>query len=74
MICCRVTPGQKAKIVEIVKKSKLINATALAIGDGGNDVSMIREANVGIGIHGKEGSQAALSADYVLRRFRFLSC
>ena len=29
----------------------------LAIGDGANDVSMIQQANVGIGIAGKEGMQ-----------------
>jgi phospholipid-translocating ATPase len=30
---------------------------------------MIQEANCGIGILGKEGSHAALSADYVIHRF-----
>jgi phospholipid-translocating ATPase len=44
----------------------------LAIGDGGNDVSMIQEANVGVGIAGKEGMQASRAADYVLGQFRFL--
>jgi phospholipid-transporting ATPase len=38
----------------------------LAIGDGANDVNMITSANVGIGISGKEGQQAARSADYII--------
>lgn len=40
VICCRVTPLQKAQVVELVKKYK--NAVTLAIGDGANDVSMIK--------------------------------
>ncbi|KAH1005143.1 hypothetical protein HUJ04_006180 [Dendroctonus ponderosae] len=40
VICCRVTPLQKALVVELVKKSK--HAVTLAIGDGANDVSMIK--------------------------------
>lgn len=40
VICCRVTPLQKAQVVELVKKYK--KAVTLAIGDGANDVSMIK--------------------------------
>lgn len=40
VICCRVTPLQKAMVVELIKRSK--NAVTLAIGDGANDVSMIK--------------------------------
>lgn len=40
VICCRVTPLQKAKVVEMIKKNK--RAVTLAIGDGANDVSMIK--------------------------------
>lgn len=40
VICCRVTPLQKAQVVELVKKYK--QAVTLAIGDGANDVSMIK--------------------------------
>ena len=40
--------------------------TTLSIGDGANDVAMILEAHVGIGILGKEGQQAARSADYAI--------
>lgn len=44
----------------------------LSIGDGANDVSMIMEAHIGVGIRGKEGSQAARSADYAIGQFKFL--
>lgn len=43
-----------------------------AIGDGANDVSMILEAHIGIGLYGKEGRQAVRAADYALPRFKFL--
>lgn len=45
----------------------------LAIGDGANDVAMIQEANIGCGLYGLEGSQAAMSADYAFGQFRFLT-
>jgi P-type E1-E2 ATPase len=44
----------------------------LSIGDGANDVSMILEAHIGVGIRGKEGTQAVRSADYAISQFRFL--
>ncbi|KAH9600178.1 hypothetical protein LSM04_006172 [Trypanosoma melophagium] len=69
-VCCRLTPLQKANIVRMFQKST--GKTALAIGDGANDVSMIQEGRVGIGIMGLEGSQAALAADYAIPRFRNL--
>jgi len=70
VICCRVAPKQKAEVVKLVKKN--LNAMCLSIGDGANDVSMIQEANVGVGIAGEEGMQAAMSSDYVIGQFRFL--
>ncbi|XP_068165950.1 phospholipid-transporting ATPase ID-like isoform X2 [Antennarius striatus] len=70
VICCRVTPLQKAQVVELVKKYK--QAVTLAIGDGANDVSMIRAAHIGVGISGQEGMQAVLSSDYSFAQFRFL--
>ncbi|KAI7869563.1 hypothetical protein BDF14DRAFT_1782731 [Spinellus fusiger] len=70
VICCRVSPLQKALVVELVRKEK--GAMTLAIGDGANDVSMIQAANVGIGIAGKEGAQAAMASDYSIAQFRFL--
>ncbi|KAI8376471.1 uncharacterized protein BYT42DRAFT_498686 [Radiomyces spectabilis] len=70
VICCRVSPLQKALVVKLVKKySKSI---LLAIGDGANDVSMIQAAHVGVGISGVEGLQAARSADFAISQFRFL--
>lgn len=71
VICCRVSPLQKAKVVDLVKKGKKV--MTLAIGDGANDVSMIQAADVGVGINGEEGLQAAMSADYAIAQFRFLS-
>lgn len=44
----------------------------LAIGDGANDVPMIMEAHIGVGIRGKEGTQAARSADYSIGKFKYL--
>jgi len=70
VVCCRVTPSQKASVVALVKKAKKV---VLAIGDGGNDVSMIQEADVGVGISGREGLQAARAADYSIASFSFLA-
>jgi len=71
VICCRVSPAQKALVVKTVR-AKCKNTVTLAIGDGANDIAMIQEANVGIGITGKEGLQAARSSDYSIAQFRFL--
>ncbi|XP_034652198.1 probable phospholipid-transporting ATPase IA isoform X2 [Drosophila subobscura] len=70
VICCRVSPMQKAEVVEMVTQST--KAVTLAIGDGANDVAMIQKANVGIGISGVEGLQAACASDYSIAQFRFL--
>ncbi|NXG50864.1 AT8B1 ATPase, partial [Psilopogon haemacephalus] len=70
VICCRVTPRQKATVVELVKKYK--KAITLAIGDGANDVSMIKTAHIGVGISGQEGMQAVMSSDYSFGQFRYL--
>ncbi|XP_032906520.1 probable phospholipid-transporting ATPase IM [Amblyraja radiata] len=70
VICCRVTPLQKAQVVELVKMYK--KAVTLAIGDGANDVSMIKTAHIGVGISGQEGMQAVLASDYSIGQFRYL--
>eukprot|EP00834_Sanchytrium_tribonematis_P000588 NODE_11_length_54881_cov_1.430718.p1 type:complete len:1398 gc:universal NODE_11_length_54881_cov_1.430718:23603-19410(-) len=70
VICCRVSPRQKADVVALIKNRRKI--LALAIGDGANDVSMIQEANIGVGIAGVEGMQAAMSSDFAISQFRFL--
>lgn len=72
VICCRVSPLQKAEVVRLVREN-VKGAITLAIGDGANDVSMIKEAHVGIGISGEEGLQAARASDYAIAQFRFLS-
>ncbi|CAL9698472.1 unnamed protein product [Knipowitschia caucasica] len=71
VLCCRMAPLQKAQIVKLIKMSKEHPIT-LAIGDGANDVSMILEAHVGIGIMGKEGRQAVRNSDYALPKFKHL--
>lgn len=54
VIACRVSPKQKAEIVQMVR-AVVKDSTTLAIGDGANDVNMITAAHVGIGISGLEG-------------------
>ncbi|EGT48150.1 CBN-TAT-4 protein [Caenorhabditis brenneri] len=71
VLCYRMTPSEKATIVNTVKKK--IKGNVLAIGDGANDVPMIQAAHVGIGITGKEGLQAAMACDFAIARFKFLS-
>ena len=71
VICCRVSPLQKALVVKMVKRKKK-NSLLLAIGDGANDVSMIQAAHVGVGISGMEGMQAARSADISIGQFKYL--
>ncbi|XP_014721561.1 phospholipid-transporting ATPase FetA-like isoform X1 [Equus asinus] len=70
VICCRMTPLQKAQVVELVKRYKKV--VTLAIGDGANDVSMIKAAHIGIGISGQEGMQAMLNSDYAFCQFHYL--
>lgn len=66
----RCTPAQKYMIANILKNK--LNKIILAVGDGGNDVGMIQIANVGVGIFGKEGNQAALAADFTIEKFKYL--
>lgn len=89
VICCRASPAQKARLVRAVRDTscaskggrasifrRIFDAPkplTLAIGDGANDLAMLAEAHVGIGISGKEGLQAARVADYSIAQFRFLS-
>ena len=70
VLCCRVSPSQKAAVVNMVRHG--LNIMGLAIGDGANDVAMIQEADVGVGIAGEEGRQAVMSSDYAIGQFRFL--
>lgn len=70
-VCCRLSPQQKRRLVELVKEQNALGIT-LAIGDGANDVSMIQGAHVGIGVRGKEGNQAVQASDIAISQFRFL--
>ncbi|OAL46397.1 phospholipid-translocating P-type ATPase [Pyrenochaeta sp. DS3sAY3a] len=72
VICCRASPSQKAELVKSIRK-RVKKSITLAIGDGANDIAMIQEAHVGIGITGKEGLQAARTSDYSIAQFRFLT-
>ena len=71
VICCRVSPSQKSQVIQKMKNFDQ-NAVTLAIGDGGNDVSMIMEANIGIGIYGEEGMSAAQASDFSIGEFQLL--
>ena len=68
VICCRVSPKDKEWLTSLVKKW----GTTLSIGDGANDVNMINEAHVGVGVRGIEGSQATRAADYIISEFKIL--
>ena len=72
VICCRVSPIQKAQVVKMMKHFDK-EGVSLAVGDGGNDVSMIMEAHIGIGIHGEEGMRAVQSADFAVGEFKILN-
>ena len=70
IICCRVSPLQKAEMVSLVRER--LKWITLAIGDGANDVPMLLQAHVGIGIAGREGMQAVRNSDYAISQFCFL--
>ena len=71
VICCRVSPLQKSQVVKMMKHYDQKGIT-LAIGDGGNDVPMIMEAHIGVGIYGEEGLRAVQSSDYAIGEFKVL--
>ncbi|CAG7867124.1 unnamed protein product [Brassica rapa] len=70
VICCRSSPKQKALVTRLVKTGT--GKTTLGIGDGANDVGMLQEADIGIGISGVEGMQAVMSSDIAIAQFRYL--
>ena len=71
VIACRVSPKQKAEIVDLVRANDK-EAVTLSIGDGANDVNMITAAHVGVGLRGLEGQQAARASDYAITQFKHL--
>ena len=73
VIGCRVSPAQKAQVVEFVMKNLPVTPVTLSIGDGANDVEMIKKASIGIGISGEEGQQAAQNSDYAIGQFKYLA-
>ena len=70
VICCRVTPKQKADVVWLVKR--YLNKITLSIGDGANDVNMIQEAHIGVGLFGEEGMRAVQASDFAFVKFKSL--
>ncbi|XP_059477594.1 probable phospholipid-transporting ATPase IIB isoform X2 [Neocloeon triangulifer] len=70
VICCRCSPTQKAQVVNLIQEHT--GKRTLAVGDGGNDVSMIQAADAGVGIEGREGRQASLAADFSIPQFSYL--
>ena len=70
VICCRMSPSDKKDVVSLIKKN--CGAVTLSIGDGANDVPMILEAHIGVGLYGEEGIQAVQASDYALGEFRYL--
>ena len=71
VLACRVSPKQKGDIVSMVQ-ARFPKKVTLAIGDGANDVAMIMKAHVGVGIAGREGMQAARTADFAFGKFKYL--
>merc|ERR1719330_1197633 len=72
VIACRVSPMQKALMVKLVREGVKPTPVTLAVGDGANDVPMIQEAQVGVGIAGREGRQAVNNSDFSIGQFSFL--
>ncbi|KAH8826760.1 hypothetical protein DL96DRAFT_1498140 [Flagelloscypha sp. PMI_526] len=71
VVACRCSPTQKADVARLIRSHT--KKRVCCIGDGGNDVSMIQAADVGVGIVGKEGKQASLAADFSVTQFSFLT-
>ena len=67
VVASRCSPTQKAEVAKLIKEHT--KKRVCCIGDGGNDVSMIQAADVGVGIVGKEGRQASLAADFSIEQF-----
>ncbi|XP_053697934.1 probable phospholipid-transporting ATPase IIA isoform X2 [Sabethes cyaneus] len=71
VVCCRCSPTQKAQVVSLIQKYS--GKRTCAVGDGGNDVSMIQQADAGIGIEGREGKQASLAGDFSIPQFSHIA-
>lgn len=71
VIACRCSPTQKMDVALLIRRHT--RKRIACIGDGGNDVSMIQAADIGVGIVGKEGHQASLAADFSITQFHHLT-
>ncbi|GLC49980.1 hypothetical protein PLESTB_000329300 [Pleodorina starrii] len=71
VVCCRVSPKQKAEVVKMVQRYR--KAIVLGIGDGANDVSMIQAAHIGCGISGREGRAAVMASDFAFAQFKYVA-
>lgn len=71
VVCCRCSPTQKAQVVSLIQRHT--GKRACAVGDGGNDVSMIQQSDAGVGIEGREGRQASLAGDFSIPAFSYIS-
>lgn len=71
VVCCRCSPTQKAEVVRLIQKHT--GKRTCAVGDGGNDVSMIQQSDAGIGIEGREGKQASLAGDFSIPQFKYIA-
>ncbi|KAI8430331.1 hypothetical protein MSG28_000638 [Choristoneura fumiferana] len=70
VVVARCSPTQKARVAQLLRARGRVVA---AVGDGGNDVAMIQEADIGVGIEGAEGRAASLAGDVSVRAFAALA-
>ena len=62
-------PDQKSKVARIIKHNFRFSPLVLSVGDGVSDIGMIQVSDIGVGIRGKEGSEASLNADVSIEKF-----
>jgi phospholipid-translocating P-type ATPase (flippase) len=66
---CNMIPSHKADLVRLLQRSLVFKPRVMAVGDGNNDISMLRQANVGVGISSHFNSPAAISSDIMAKEF-----
>jgi phospholipid-translocating P-type ATPase (flippase) len=66
---CNMLPSHKADLVRLLQRNLVFKPRVMAVGDGNNDISMIRQANVGVGISPQFSSQAANTSDVMAKEF-----
>jgi phospholipid-transporting ATPase len=70
VVCFRMSPNDKGDVVSLIKDHQ--GKITLAVGDGANDVNMIKRAHIGVGLYGQEGLRAAQSGDFACVDFKAL--